>query len=125
MTARRKTVWRASLFLALLVGCSGLGYGCFVPRVTVGEIERRIEAALPVGSTKAAVEAWLRAQPDLSSFGHTGKIGTDRMVGFWAVIQDTGPRLDIGFRTKIRLDFHLDDQDLLERYEVREWTPSF
>jgi hypothetical protein len=84
-----------------------------MPRLTVREIEQRIQAELPLGSPKEVVEAWLKAQP------HVKFSRSDA-----AIFQNTGPRLSLGAPTHIRVIFKFDDEDRLEKYTVTEWNTS-
>jgi hypothetical protein len=58
-----KLLTTAALFLVcvLFVGCASLPSGP-ANRTNVPDVERRVNAALPIGSTREEIESWLTAQ---------------------------------------------------------------
>jgi hypothetical protein len=68
---KRKSIITCFLLSTLLVG------GCLTlfrwPSTTVPEVERKIDQALPVGSTRQDVEAWLIGQGIKFNFSDTPK----------------------------------------------------
>src|SRR6516162_2318665 len=94
MLCSRRVCGKPVGLILLFLMCSGLTYVCFMPRLTVREIEQRIQAELPLGSPKEVVEAWLKAQP------HVKFSRSDA-----AIFQNTGPRLSLGAPTHIRVIF--------------------
>jgi hypothetical protein len=111
--------------LLLLVGLAlaGLGYGCFVPRVSMGRLRQEIEEQLPLGTPRKDVENWLKARGILA---YTVLDGTRREIGIGGRVHDTGPRILhlLAGPTQIRMYFYFDEQNRLTRFSVDEFTYS-
>lgn len=108
--------------LVLLLGCSGLGYGCFVPRVSEAHIRQEIEASLPVGTPAAAVKAWLRAH-GATFVSDIATMRDGRVVGVYGKIGDAGPYFTSS-DTEIRIEFQLDGEGRMTSYSVHTFVYS-
>ena len=106
--------------LGVFLACGTLGYGCFVPRLSVHQFRHQVAADLPIGTPRKQVEAWLQSR-GLVFFGMK-QIGNDREVGIGGWIGGTGPALDPN--EKISFEFYFDTDDKLERFTARSSTTS-
>ena len=88
MTFTKRRVLVLGILFAL---CGCLGYGCFVPRVSEARMKSDIDAALPIGTPRAEVEAWLGERS--IKFGDIGqtdeKTGQRRIIGLMTRISAT------------------------------------
>ena len=103
-------------FLGVFLICSGLGYGCFVPRLSVDRFRSQVEADLPVGTPRK--EDWLRVR----QITYWGIENSDRPRMIWGDLFNTGPLFSsIGQMT---FEFYFDGDDKLEKFIVFDATPS-
>jgi hypothetical protein len=114
--------------LILLVGLAlaGLGYYCFVPRVSASRLRQEVEEQLPLGTPRKDVEDWLKAR----GIAYTGIIDrTFREVGIGGWVYNTGPRVPLELvstgPTAIHMAFYFDEQGRLRRLYVEDAIPRF
>jgi hypothetical protein len=111
---------RYLLLVPLFAACAALGYGCFVPRVSVERLERDLEPLLRLHTPRAQVEEWFRARG--IPFNNIIAIEDKKIIGLGTTIPNTGPAL--GSYAEIRLAFYFDHQNNLQDWEVYEFVPS-
>jgi hypothetical protein len=101
---------------------AGLGYGCFVPRVSVGHVRQEVEEQLPLGTLKADVETWLKSRG--ISYGGIIEGASGRQIGIGGRLHGTGPLISQfhAGSTEIRVEFHFDEHGGLSWFSVEEFT---
>ena len=110
--------------LGLLIGCCCFHSG--MTTTTVPEVERRVDTALPVGSTRSQIEAWLAGQgiehrfsemPFLEAPNVIGPPDTDYSGVITGIIRHTDRSLFV--TGSIQLYFLLDADGRLKRRLVK------
>lgn len=96
-----------------------IGYYGFWPRTTVWQVERQFDAALPVGTPKATVVAWLQEHYP-NYHGIRSSDAPDRDAGFGVFIPASA-RWDL-FPSEIRVSLMLDDNDQLATRSVTAFS---
>ena len=97
------------LFGILTVICCGFAYFGFVPRVTVSEMQDRIDTALPLGSPWSEDEFWLKREGIFD--GYIGKSKSKKPIGMSGHVI-AGGRWNL-LPLYITIEFYFDDKDRL------------
>jgi hypothetical protein len=105
MLTRRRICGLAALLGIVLIAI--LGYLAFVPRFSAEEFKARVESALPKGTPRSDVEAWLSSQ-DIS-FGDTKRMDEDRPSGLAGEVSQY--RINLFFVPVVRFEIHFDKTD--------------
>jgi len=87
------------------------------PRVSVSVLRARMEAALPPGTPRSQVEAWLASEE--LGWSDITKVGTNQRIGLGGRIRDIY-RSGYGKGTEIRFDVYFDEQDKLVSLTVEQ-----
>ena len=125
--ARRRWWVLTAVAALVLVGWAVAAYrdGHVIPRINAitddrVALQQKVAAALPIGSTKAQVAAWLNGQG--IAYGSIGELKTNKPIGFGGGWHYSNWMEQHG---SVQMEFYFDDDDKLVNETVDIFIPSF
>jgi hypothetical protein len=118
---KQQAAYYGASILTLVGVIAAIGYLMFVPRVSVEEVTRDIDAHVQPGTSRSDVRSWLMAHPRIRYQGEIANKNTGQIEGMGAYVPDAGPRWETPERIEIAFFFQ---DDKLTHIEVeRSKTP--
>jgi hypothetical protein len=112
-------VWKRLWFLALvLVALGGVYWYAAESGGTPKKVERMLRTELPVGSTRAQVEAWL----DSHGFYHSRLVERDGRESKEVLAIIDPANVHLLWEGEIQISFYFDQDDLLIGHKLEQFT---